>query len=71
MPQAKVDGDGKGSVNFKMANSKGKITDGQWDRYFPCYSKKSHRETEMLSILLCISKGNCSASTLCRNCSEL
>lgn len=51
-------GDEKGSVSLKMAYLKGRIKDVPWDRYLPCYMKKSQSETEMLHSLY-ISKGNC------------
>lgn len=62
-----MEGDEKGPVSFKMAYLKGRIKDAQWDRYLPLYMKKSHNETEMLCWLY-ISKGNCSALTLCCSC---
>lgn len=44
VPWAEVAGDEKGSVSFEMAYLKGRIKDVPWDRYLPCYMKKSQSE---------------------------
>lgn len=48
----------KGSVSLKMVYLKGRIKGVPWDKYLPCYVKKSQSQTEMLCSLY-ISKGDC------------